>query len=349
MNQLPEEDLQHIFNHTAHLWEEMRNKTVFITGGTGFIGAWFLEIFSWVKTKKKININVVVLSRNPGKFKEKAPHLFQNNNFEFVAGNINDFKIDETTFSYIIHLAAESENKLYQSDPLLMVDTITNGTRRLLDFAKQQKSLKSFLFVSSGAVYGNQSYDETKENQENSFLSLSNDPKTTYAVGKRMAEFYCRIYGENSGIPIKIARCFTFYGPYMQLNKHFAIGNFINNLINKKTIIINGDGTPVRSYLYISDVIIWLITIISEGANLTPYNVGSQLGISIRELAYLVAGLSKTPLNVEFNNIRAPGDIDKYIPLTCRAEKEFNLQQYISLQKGISKTISYYYPSFFND
>src|ERR687890_242531 len=130
-----------------------------------------------------------------------------------------------------------------------MLDTITVGTRRILDFATQQPT-DAFLFTSSGAVYGKQPANITHIGEKEIYSLDINNPNSAYAEGKRLAELYCSIYHSHYNLPVKIARCFAFVGPYLPLDKHFAIGNFISNALKKENIIIKGDGSPFRSYLY---------------------------------------------------------------------------------------------------
>src|SRR5205085_5180473 len=115
-----------------------------------------------------------------------------------------------------------------------------------------------------------------------------NNPNAAYAEGKRMAELYCSIYHAQHHLPIKIARCFAFVGPYLPLNKHFAIGNFIQDGLSQKDIVLKGDGTPCRSYLYAADLTVWLWTILLQGQNNLPYNVGSDEDLNLAALANMI-------------------------------------------------------------
>src|SRR5260370_33188789 len=91
------------------------------------------------------------------------------------------------------------------------------------------------------------------------------DANSAYGEGKRMAELLCAIYRKSYGIETKIARGFAFVGPYMQLDTHFAIGNFVSDSLAGQCIEVRGDGTPLRSYLYASDLMVWLWTILTRG------------------------------------------------------------------------------------
>jgi dTDP-glucose 4,6-dehydratase len=128
-------DLEHILEHTGDLWENIREARIFITGGTGFIGCWLLESFIHANEKLGLNVNAVVLTRNYEVFHKKSPHLATHPNVKFHIGDVRDFKFPKGEFSHIIHAATEASTKLNEENPLLMFDTIIQGTRRTLDFA----------------------------------------------------------------------------------------------------------------------------------------------------------------------------------------------------------------------
>lgn len=150
-------------------------------------------------------------------------------------------------------------------------------------------------------------------------------------------------YEAKYGIEAKIARCFTFIGPYMPLASNYAAGNFIRDGLNGGPIIVRGDGTPYRSYLYAADLVIWLWTILFKGERLRPYNVGSMDSITIGDLAERIAMAFPNPMEVMIAKSSIPGQRDEmYVPDTKRAQKELNLHQWISLEEGIKRTIKWH-------
>ena len=181
MNRIPLEDLEHIFHNTKEIWEQFRSKTIFLTGGTGFFGKWLLESFIFVNEKLGLNAKIISLSRNPELFIQEYPFYNEHtNSVRFVKGDIftYDFKLDEE-IQFIIHAATAASDKLNKVNPLLMIDTITFGTRNVLEFALTQP-IEGFLFVSSGAIYGKQPFDVSNIQETDSFKIDINNSNAAY-------------------------------------------------------------------------------------------------------------------------------------------------------------------------
>jgi len=328
-------DLKHILNHTEFLWEEMRNQNIFITGGTGFFGCWLLESFTWINDQLKLNANALVLSRNPEAFIAKAPHLANHPSVRLMRGDVRSFGFPRGEFKFVIHAATDASAKLNRENPLLMFDTIVEGTKHTLEFARTHKT-KKLLFTSSGAVYGEQPLNNMYLHETYCGAPDTMNREAAYGSGKRAAETLCCL----SGVDCKIVRCFAQVGAYLPLDAHYAIGNFIRDMIIARSIQINGDGTPIRSYMYAADLMIWLWTILFKGQPYKPYNVGSDKGISILGLANLVR--QEVNPNVEINVARKPDSQlrQRYVPSIERARTELGLDIWISLEEAIRRTVA---------
>ena len=333
-------DLNHILDHTRELWDELRGERLFITGGTGFFGCWLLESFIWANQRLKLGCQATVLTRSAAFFKTKAPHLANDKAVSFIDGDVRTFEFPVGTYSHIIHAATDSSAKLNKENPLLMLDTIVGGTRHTLDFASNCGARK-FLLTSSGAVYGKQPPELTHIPEDYAGAPDPLDPASAYGEGKRIAEHLCALYA-NSSFETKIARCFAFVGPYLPLDIHFAIGNFIRDGLNGGPIIVKGDGTPRRSYLYAADLAIWLWTILVKGPSKRAYNVGSDVDLTIIELARCVANQFHLGDGVEIHTQPARNKPqERYVPATFRAKTELKIATQISLRDAISRSINY--------
>jgi dTDP-glucose 4,6-dehydratase len=332
------EDLDHVLAYTGGLWDELRGGRLFITGGTGFFGCWLLETFTWAVDRLGLDTQAVVLTRNIDAFARKAPHLAHHRALSFYQGDVSEFTFPDGSFSHVIHAATEASAALNAYAPMAMIDTIVTGTRHVLDFARCAGARK-LLLTSSGAVYGRQPSTLTHVGEDFSGGPDLTDPSSAYGEGKRLAELLTVLFSKRSGCECKIARCFAFVGPYLPLDIHFAIGNFIRDALAGQTIRINGDGTPYRSYLYAADLAIWLWTILFRGQSCRPYNVGSAHALSIAEVARIVAGAWEPSVEVSIARAPTPGVLaERYVPSVKRAENELGLREMIGLAEAIRRT-----------
>ena len=341
MADLLDNDLKYFATNLKVLYPKFNGTRLLLTGGTGFFGKWLLESLLFANQDDKFHIEIFLLSRDPETFKVQYPRLGSHPAITFLKGDVTDFELPDIKVDYIIHAATEASAKLNHEQPMAMVDSIISGTRNVLEFARHT-NVKRMLYVSSGAIYGVQ--PEGLPGFPEDFLGGPDPllPSSAYAGAKRTAELLCACYAKLYGIEIPVARCFAFVGPYLDLDAHFAIGNFIRNGLNGEDIIIKGDGKPMRSYMYTADLVIWLLHILAAGKSSTAYNVGSGEAVSIRELAGKVASFFPG-LKVEILNQVNPTDRNQnYVPDVSKFKREFNVKGNIGLEEAISKTISYY-------
>ncbi len=339
---LPAEDLDHILEHTAPLWDEMRNQHLFITGGTGFFGCWLVESFAHINRTLNLNAHATILTRSPRAFTRKCPHLADNPAITLLAGDVRNFEFPSGDFPFVIHAATEASAVQLAEDPQAMLTTILDGTNRALQFASTHDTQK-LLFTSSGAVYGPQPSNITHTPEDYIIPEASLKDLNIYAQGKRAAEEMCAQCANQFPIEIKIARCFAFVGPHLPLDAHFAIGNFLRDALHNRPIAIAGDGTPLRSYLYAADLAIWLWTMLFRAPSMQAFNLGSEHAISIRDLAHTVADTlhPALPINIAHQpNPAAPPA--QYIPSTQRAQQLLGLKQLISLEDAIRRTAAWH-------
>ncbi len=308
--------------------------SIFLTGGTGFFGKNILR-------KLQPNVKLAILSRNPAKFKSEFSELVATN-ISFIKGDIRDFKLPNgIMYDYVMHGATEASAKLEKENPQEMYSVIVDGTKNLLKQIKG-RGVERLLFISSGGIYGRQP-------PELSHIPETHPPSplTSYGKGKLEAEKLCL----ESGIPSAIARCFAFIGPYLPLDAHFAIGNFILNGLRNEPIIVKGDGSPYRSYMYADDLVEWLWTILIKGKAGERYNVGAEEAISIVDLARLVSSCFDNKSEVRILGIPTnheplvtssqPRNPEYYVPSTQKAQKELGLKIKVDLKESILNTIEF--------
>jgi dTDP-glucose 4,6-dehydratase len=311
----------------------IQSKKILIIGGTGFFGTNFLTSLKYLIEKDIINCKIDIMSRSFSDFEKTFPDLFEFQNFSFISHDITKVFEIENKYDFVIHSATTASEDLTLTNPLLLLKTSIEGTSNVLDFCLKNNS--TLLYISSGAVFG-KNYSLNKKFTEPNLID-SLDQNHSYAYGKICAENLCYHFSSQFNLTIKIARCFAFVGPHLPLNSHFAIGNFINNVLKNEKISINTKGKSIRSYLYTSDLIIWLIKVLVVGENLKPYNVGSPYGISVKDLAIKLDNMFKVGLNID-NAYEKP---TLYVPNIDDSLSDLNISNIIDLETAINKTIEW--------
>ncbi|OAQ38804.1 hypothetical protein A5893_12200 [Pedobacter psychrophilus] len=336
-----EDDLKMVLSNTKNCWHKLVDKTIFITGGTGFFGIWLLMSYLYANRTLKLNSNIILLTRDKFKFLNKYSWVNDYQEITFIEGDIKDFQFPEIAIDFIIHAATEASVKLNIEKPLIMFNTIINGTKRVLDLAKA-KNVESILLTSSGAVYGKQPSEIENLSEDYLGAPMPSEKSSMYGESKRMSEVLFSTYYHQYKLPVKIARCYAFVGPYLPLDSHFAVGNFIKNIIEGEDIIIEGDGTPYRSYMYAADLTVWLWTILFSGKNNEPYNVGSPESISIQELAEKILKIDLENKSKIFVKIPISGNLPlRYVPNVNKAIKGLGLDIYTTIDASLNKTIMF--------
>ena len=336
------QDLDQIMQRMARSWTLLRNETLFITGGTGLFGRWLLESLAHANRQQQLNLKATVLTRNIQAFRDQAPHLGNDPMFQFHQGDVRNFDFPAGQFSYCIHGATTSAAETFHGeDPLKKFDTLVEGTRRVLDFAAQCGT-RRFLFLSSGVAYGVAPAGMAHIPEDYAGAPDTMDRNSALGQAKRTAEFLCTLYAQQHHWDYCIARCFSFVGPFLPLDLHYAIGNFIKQALLENALTITGDGSPVRSYLYMADLVSWILTLLLHGHSGQIYNVGSDRPISIHDLANLVRDtlspqkeviiLRQTDCSIG-NAVR-----NSYVPQIDKARQELALDVWTELGAAIRLT-----------
>ena len=313
-----------------------------VTGGTGFFGRALIRHLDAERiTHGKLPFSqITILSRDPARFRSMYPQL---GNLPWITWHTGDVLTPdslpkESNYEYILHAATDSTDSANLT-PLKQFHQIVRGTENMLRFASRSDTHR-FLLTSSGGAYGPQPghLTEIPENYSGmpDPLSLGN----VYGIAKRQAEHLCCLYGHQYGIETVIARCFAFVGEDLPLNAHFAIGNFIRDAIGLPVITVQGDGTPLRSYLHQEDLARWLLALLCHGQAGTAYNVGSDQAISIKDLAYLIRDIlaPSKQVHIKGGGEGTKSDRNRYVPCINKIRTELQLDVQILLPEAIKKT-----------
>jgi nucleoside-diphosphate-sugar epimerase len=335
---IPAADLARCYEMLSEaVWRQLAGRRIFMTGGTGFVGKWLIATVLEADRRLALNCDVTVLTRDPAAFQAAAPELARQ--MRLVQGDVRDFDFPSDEFDTIIHAATDVAAL---SSPQATFDTCVEGTRRVLALARTCGA-KDLLMVSSGAVYGRTPPELTHIPECFSGAPDSTSLSAAYGAGKRAAEWLACASGADGSVAVKIARCFAFVGPHLPLDKHFAIGNFIKAGLDAQPIVIVGDGTPVRSYLYAADMAAWLWAVLLNGQPGSAYNVGAEESLTIAELAKRVVRTLGTEIPISILQPPPAGHQSQhYVPDTRKARAELGLPAPLPLDEAIRRTAQWH-------
>lgn len=309
---------------------------ILLSGGTGFFGRALLRHLQDSALRGPPMPTVTVLTRTPQRFVRRFPEFDAQPWLRFHQADIlRPVTLpSDARFTHVLHAATESTIGP-QLTPITRFQQIVEGTRNLLDLAVSCQA-KRFLLTSSGAVYGPQ--PAHLERVDETWLGSPDplNPANAYGMGKRMAEHLCALYAQAHGLEIVVARCFAFVGPDLPLDVHFAIGNFIRDALHAESITVQGDGSPLRSYMDQRDLAQWLSVMLFKGQAGQAYNVGSDRTISVLELAHTVRNLIAPEKQVTV--LGAPNHAsprNRYVSNIAKARDELGLKVTISLEDAI--------------
>lgn len=333
-------DLDEIVQAVGDAWSGLQGGQLLLTGGTGIIGRWLLSSLLHANRTRSLGVRVHVLSRDPGRFGAACPTLAHDPAVSLLAGDVRRFDVDRgVRFTHVVHGATDV---VAQASATETVETCVGGTSRTLEIARRCGATR-FLLLSSGAIYGKAPPDLERIPEDFSGAIDPMNPASAYAEGKRCAELLCASATAEGGPAAVAARCFAMVGPYLPLDKHFAIGNFIGDALHGRDIHINGDGSPVRSYLHAVDVTSWLWVLLLRGTPGRAYNVGSSEPVSILELAQRVMAALGVASRIELARAPQPqAHANVYVPSNRRVSDELGLRQTVSLEDAVRRTAAWW-------
>lgn len=283
MNKILKQDLEAITKEDIQ-WERLKGKTVLITGASGMVGSYMLNVLTMLNDKFQYGIHVIAMLRNAAKLPEEIRTR------EDVSLLVQDVVLPisvEGKIDFIIHAASPASPLIMQNQPVETIAANTLGTYNTLMLAKE-KEAEGYLFISSREIYG-QPAEGQQFFYENTYGFVDQlNPRSCYSEGKKAAETMCVSFHAEYDLNVKIARLAHTYGPGMSIYDGRVQADFLKNVVHHENIVLKSEGTAVRTYTYIGDAVAGLYRILLNSEDIV-YNIGNESGkVSIRELAEIM-------------------------------------------------------------
>lgn len=279
-NKIEREDWQE-FAHNFQLFEQLRGKTIGITGATGLLGACMVHCLQTLSEYRQLQLNIVCIVRNA----EKAKRMFED-----ITVIEHDFSQGlaipkEPALDYLIHFASPTASQYFVNHPVETMVTDFCGTQQILELAKST-DISSLVNVSSLEVYGS-IYDDTEALTEDKQGYI--DPmqaRSSYPIAKRAAESLCHAYAKEYGVHAKTARLAQTFGAGVTPEDNRVFAQFARHVIANEDIILHTTGELSRCYCYTTDAIEAILYILLRGTDGEAYNVANESTyISIIDMA----------------------------------------------------------------
>ena len=337
-NEIVSEDIKIILDDLKDYLDIFENKRILIVGGRGFLGTYFVKTLLEINKLIKKPCKIIVVD-NLITSKDKELH----NDVDFLEKDISEKFTIDGELDYIIHTASIASPPIYRKFPIKTVDVNYQGTRNLLELAKEKK-ISGMLYLSSSEIYGEPQIIPTPESCVGQVSSTG--PRACYDESKRLGETISILYHQQFNVPIKIARPFNVYGPYLNLNDGRVIPDFMKNALENSEIIIHSDGKPTRSFCYISDAMKAFFRLLLIAPNGSICNVGNDEELSIIDVATTIKKILGSDIKISLKESTDPNytvdNPQRRCPDLKLIEKLTGYKPSIKFETGISRLSKWY-------
>src|SRR3989338_1383379 len=357
-----QDDINYILTKAATELKALRGKKILLTGAGGFLGYYFTKSFLALNDKFPCNpIHLTIISTFGSGF-PKWLELYKNRkDLKIIKADFSIYslsKLKKDHFDYIIHAASIASPTFYRLDPIKTINANIQGLYVLLNYMVEMKKkypVKDLLFFSSSEIYGDPLPGNIPTPETYRGNVSCTGPRACYDESKRFGETLCVNYAQVYDLPIKIARPFNNYGPGMKITDGRVIADFSKNIIEQKNIVMFSDGTPSRTFCYVTYAIVWYLKILINGKQGESYNIGVEKPeISIKELAYKMVDIGKKHLGYKGNVLFKKSEDKQYLkdnpqrrcPVITKARTHIGYNPEESLETGLLKTMQWYFDNY---
>ena len=279
---------------TSHLnlpWYKLQNKSLMISGATGLIGSFLIDVILEKNLKDNLNCTIYALGRNEKKAKFRFSRFFDSPHFVFIPYDVRLQLVrdDIETVDYIFHLASNTHPLLYATDPVGTITTNVIGTQNMLEFALKHNASR-FVFASSNEIYGENRGDVELFDEDYCGYINCNTLRAAYPESKRCGEALCQAYKAQNGLDVVITRLTRSFGPTMLMSDAKAVSQFIKRGIAGEDIVLKSSGNQYYSFTYMADAVSGLLWSVLKGNSGEAYNISDEDGdITLKDLAETIA------------------------------------------------------------
>lgn len=272
-------------------WDKLKGRTLLISGATGLIGSFLIDVVMYLNKEQGLNCKVLALGRNEEKAKARFSYCYESTKFQFIPYDINlSFERDDIgDVDYVLHLASNTHPVAYSTDPIGTITTNIIGTQNMLEFAYVHHATRC-AFASSNEIYGENRGDVEKFDEHYCGYIDCNTMRAGYPESKRCGEALCQAYIKQKDMDIVIPRLTRSYGPTMLMSDTKAISQFIRKAIAGEDIVLKSEGTQYYSYTYMADAVCGLLYVLLYGERGEAYNIADDASdIMLKDLAKIIA------------------------------------------------------------
>lgn len=336
-NKLYKEDIENCMQLPI-AWAKLENKSVLITGASGLIGIFLIDVLM----HKDLNCKIYAIGRNEEKAKERFAAYWEHPNFSFVSADINKgLSMDVDSIDFVIHAASNTHPIAYAEDPIGTVITNVIGTYNLLEFAVV-KQAERVAFLSSVEIYGENRGDCEKFREDYCGYIDCNTMRAGYPESKRAGEALCQAYIKQKDLDIVIPRLPRTYGPTMQMSDSKAIAQFIKRGIANEDVVLKSEGTQYYSYCYVADSVSGILWCLLEGERGEAYNIADgNSDVLMKELAKIIADYAGTRVVIDIPDAKESAGYSKATKAVLDSNKLKSLgwKAMYSMKEGLERTM----------